>query len=80
MIDDRNVLELQRIGEEEKTVFTRASRSVPGSGEVWARFIRFLVRRDSRLFPPPNLHPFRSPKRTRTTPWMEESPFQVSRV
>lgn len=35
---------LQRIGEAEKTVFTRASRSVPGSGEVWARFIRFLVR------------------------------------
>ena len=38
----------QRIGEGEKTVFTRASRSVPGSGEVWARFIRFLVRNDLR--------------------------------
>ncbi|KAF9778753.1 hypothetical protein BJ322DRAFT_1114093 [Thelephora terrestris] len=31
-----------RVGESEKTAFTRASRSVPGSGEVWARFIRFL--------------------------------------
>lgn len=24
-------------------VYTRATRSVPGSGEVWARYIRYLV-------------------------------------
>ena len=49
LANNRNAL-LQRIGESEKTVFTRASRSVPGSGEVWARFIRFLVRNDSQPF------------------------------
>jgi len=55
MTNNRYVLELQRIGEAEKTVFTRASRSVPGSGEVWARFLRFLVCKDS---PPPSTHSF----------------------
>lgn len=45
---NRSETTLQRVGESEKTVFTRASRSVPGSGEVWARFIRFLVRNDTR--------------------------------
>lgn len=50
LVSNQNAPVLQRIGESEKTVFTRASRSVPGSGEVWARFIRFLVRNDSWHF------------------------------
>lgn len=29
--------------DERREVFRRAIRSVPGSGEVWARYIRFLV-------------------------------------
>ena len=76
----RNVSELQRIGEAGKTVFTRASRSVPGSGEVWARFIRFLVGNDLWPSKHTNLDSFRSPKRMRTTPWTGESLFQVSRI
>ena len=46
---DRSKTIPQRLGESENTVFTRASRSVPGSGEMWARFIRFLVRNCVRV-------------------------------
>ena len=49
---DWNEQRLQEIEvEAQATTFQRALKSVPASGEVWARYMRFLVRAHSTRYP-----------------------------